>query len=58
MNNIPTIIPKFVKPTIFKERTTRNSPGLIEKLVTSDPSSENSKIQLNESEVFHWKLTN
>ena len=30
-NNVPTILPKTIKPIVFKERKSRNSFGLIEK---------------------------
>ena len=50
MNNLPTIILKFVKPTTFKEQTTRISQDLIEKLKTIDTSSQISEVQLNVSE--------
>ena len=34
-NNVPTIVPKKIKPIVFKERKYRNRLGLIEKTTNS-----------------------
>ena len=57
-NNIPTIVPKSIKPTKFKERTTNNSKGMKRSFPSSDDdeTAECPPPQLSTEEILSQEV--
>ena len=52
-NNVPTIVPKIIKPTKFKERKSRNSLGLLQKDKPQEEKQENICSNASENDLFN-----